>query len=80
MAVTTIKEEFHRLIDEIKDDGYLTDLFESVAGFARQKSDVLENLSPAELQRLDDAFEQVKNGRAVSDTEMRKKYEKWLTK
>lgn len=45
----SIKKEFHRLIDGIQDEAYLQDLFESVAELARQKADVLDDLSAEEM-------------------------------
>ncbi|TAH14325.1 MAG: hypothetical protein EAZ14_04245 [Runella slithyformis] len=53
---------------------YLADLFDSVANFARQKSDVLDDLSPADLKRLDESLEQIKNGQTVPDSVIREKY------
>jgi hypothetical protein len=80
METLTIKQEFHRLIDEIHSEQYLSDLFESVAVFAKQKTDVLDDLSTAELNRLDDSLEQIKQGRVVANAIVREKYKQWLTK
>ena len=80
MEALTIKEEFHRLIDEIPNEQYLNDLYESVAIFAKQKTDVLDDLSAYELNRLDESLEQIKQGRIVADAVVREKYRKWLTK
>ena len=80
METLTIKQEFHKLIDEIPNEQYLCDLFESVAFFAKQKTDVLDDLSASELKRLDESLAQIKEGRVISDAVVRKKYEQWLTK
>jgi hypothetical protein len=80
METLTIKQEFHKLIDEIPSEQHLCDLFESVAIFAKQKTDVLDDLSAFELSRLDESLEQIILGRVVSDTVMREKYNQWLTK
>lgn len=76
----SIREEFHRLIDGIQDEAYLQDLFESVAELARQKTDVLDELSAEEMQRLDNAIDQIRTGRVVSDAAMRERYAQWITK
>lgn len=80
MGTLTIKQEFHQLIDEISNEQYLSDLYESVATFAKQKTDVLDDLSVAELSRLDESLEQIKQGRIVADAVIREKYKQWLTK
>ena len=76
----SIREEFHRLIDGIEDEAYLQDLFESVAGLAQQKKDVLDKLSSGEMQRLDNALDQIRTGRIVSGAAMRERYAQWITK
>jgi hypothetical protein len=80
MDTLTIKQEFHKLIDEIPNAQYLNDLFESVVIYAKQKTDVIDDLSKEELKRLDESLEQIKQGRIVSDAVMREKYSKWLTR
>ena len=70
----SIREEFHKLIDGIEDEAYLQDLFESVAELARQKTDVLDDLSVEDMQRLDNALDQVCTGRVVPNTVMRERY------
>ncbi len=80
MGTLTIKQEFHQLIDEISNEQYFSDLYESVATFAKQKTDVLDDLSVAELSRLDESLEQIKQGRIVADAVIREKYKQWLTK
>ena len=80
MEALTIKEEFHRLIDEIPNGQYLSDLYESVAIFAKQKADVLDDLLTYELERLDESLKQVKEGKVVADAVVREKYKQWLTK
>ncbi len=70
----SIREEFHKLIDGIEDEAYLQDLFESVAELARQKTDVLDDLSVEGMQRLDNALDQVCTGRVVPNTVMRERY------
>ncbi len=76
----SIKEEFHQLIDSIEDETYLQDLFESVATLARRKGDVLDDLPPDDMQRLDNTIAQIKEGRILSDTVVRERYARWITK
>lgn len=77
--MTAIKDQFHQLIDDIRDDDYLQELFDSVAEFARQKQDVLDDLSDNDLVRLDNALEQIKEGKVVLDSVVRQRYKKWAT-
>ena len=79
MEMTAIKDQFHQLIDEIRDDDYLRELFDSVAELARQKQDVLDDLSDTDLARLDNALVQIKEGKVLPDSVVRQKYKKWTT-
>jgi F0F1-type ATP synthase delta subunit len=79
MEATAIKDQFHQLIEEIRDDDYLRELFDSIAVLARQKQDVLDDLSDNDLARLDNALQQIKNGQIVPDAVVRQKYMKWTT-
>lgn len=76
----SIKEEFHRLIDGIQDEAYLQDLFESIAELTRRKTDVLDDLPADEMTRLDNALEQIRTGRVVSDAVVRERYARWIAK
>ena len=76
----SIKEEFHQPIDSIEDETYSQDLFESVATLTRRKGDVLDDLPPADMQRLDNAIAQIKESRVFSDNAVRERYAQWITK
>lgn len=76
----SIKEEFHHLIDSIQDEAYLQDLFESVASLTRRRGDVLDDLSAAEMQKLDKSLGQIQTGQVVSDAVVRQRYARWITK
>ena len=52
----SIKEEFHQPIDSIEDETYSQDWFESVTTLTRRRGDVLDDLPPADMQRLDNAI------------------------
>lgn len=80
MEPLSIKDEFHRLIDEIQDEATLKELFESVALLARRPGDVLNDLSDKDLTRLDESVSQVRSGKIISDSSVRQKYSGWLTK
>ncbi len=78
--MASIKDEFHQLIDGIENEAYLQDLFDSVAQLARQKGDVLDDMPPNELARLDSAIDQVHTGKTVPDSVIRERYARWITK
>lgn len=68
------------MIDKIEDTEYLNDLYDSIKLFDNHKKDVLDDLSPNQLKRLDESIAQMNGGEVVSNNVVKAKYQKWLTK
>jgi len=76
-----IKPAFHQLIDKIDNKEYLKELYDSIAALLPQKDDILNGLNPVEVEKLEQAILQVKNGETTPDTIVRQKIaKKWLSK
>lgn len=68
-----IKPAFHQLIDKIDNKEYLKELYDSIAALLPQKDDILSGLNPVEVEKLEQAILQVKNGETTPDTIVRQK-------
>jgi len=78
MAISTLKQQIHHLIDTIDDEGMLNHLLHVL--HKGQVGDFFDNLSPAELSRLPISLKQAENHEGVNHLEMRKKVESWFMK
>ncbi|MFL5754262.1 MAG: hypothetical protein ACJ76F_12695 [Bacteroidia bacterium] len=81
MNTIKLKSEFHKLIDEVNDNQLLQrfyDLFSSLN--KKNKSlDIIDELSVKQQQRLEESIKQVRDGKTVSNDEMKNELRKWLT-
>ncbi len=76
---TDLKNDLHKLIDEIDDEQALNILKEEAAVYAGKK-DILDDFSEDELKELDEAIAEADKGEAVSYEEYKKIVAGWLTK
>ena len=77
---TQVKPAFHQLIDEIENKQYLRELYDSIAGLLPIKGDILDGLTPYELEKTQNAILETKNGKTTPDDIVRKKIaQKWFT-
>ncbi len=74
---------FHQLIDEVeqqplKNKQYLKELYDSIAGLLSNKGDILDKLTPYQLEKTQKAILEVKSGKTNSDEVIRNKIaQKW---
>jgi hypothetical protein len=74
---------FHQLIDEVeqqplKNKQYLKELYDSIAGLLSNKGDILDGLTPYELDKTQKSILEVQSGKTTSDEIVRKKIaQKW---
>lgn len=61
-------------LDGIDDEAYLQDLFDSIAQYPRQKSNVLNDLPLNGLARFSGTIDQIRTGVAMSDPAARSGY------
>jgi predicted transcriptional regulator len=76
-----IKAQIHLQIDKIEDVAALQLLQEAAATYAsRNQEDILDKLTPSQLNRLNQSVEQAENGQTLTHKEVMEKAKKWLTK
>ena len=74
---------FHQLIDEVeqqplKNKQYLKELYDSIAGLLSNKGDILDGLTPYELDKTQKSILEVQSGQTTPDETVRKKIaQKW---
>jgi hypothetical protein len=56
------------------------DLYDSIKLFDKHKKDILDDLTPNQLKRLDESIIQMNRGEVISNIVVKAKYQKWLTK
>lgn len=79
MEAVAIRKNLHHLIDKIEDTEYLNDLYDAIKQFSKRK-DILDDLSPKQLERLDESILQMNKAETISNDVVKAKYQKWLTK
>ncbi len=79
MEAIAVRKNLHQLIDKIEDAEYLNDLYDSIKLF-NNKKDILDDLLPNQLERLNESITQMNLGKVVSNDVVKAKYQKWLTK
>jgi len=75
-----LKAQLHRLIDEIESEVVLENFLEAISDFRSRKSDILDDLSDIQKNRLDGAIKQIKEGKTISHADMKTAVNQWLTK
>ena len=79
-----IKEELHKLIDSIEDEGTLNVLNEDVVPYVIEKrskeQDSEEELTKEQEDELDEAIRQADAGEVISWEELLKETKRWHTK
>jgi hypothetical protein len=80
MEAIAVRKNLHQLIDKIEDIEYLNDLYDSIKLFDNHKKDILDDLSPIQLERLDKSITQMNHGEVIPANIVKAKYQKWLTK
>jgi hypothetical protein len=76
-----IKKKIHSYIDKIEDESQLQMLSDAAEMFAAKKQvDILDLLTNEQLQRLEEANQQVDAGKVISHEEVKKISQQWLMK
>ena len=77
MEKTILKEWLHELIDAEEDQLKLESIFRALNG---SKRDILDDLTPQQLERLNESMEQVQRGEVIPHEVVKAEIEAWLTK
>jgi hypothetical protein len=80
MSVIELKTEFHKLIDSIENEARLQDLYDSVAFYLGQESDLLNENSPEMISNLKSSFSQAESGKTISTEQLKQEINQWLSK
>lgn len=81
MHDSAIKKQLHKYIDLINDESQLEILCETAEAYAKDiKSDLLDSLSPKQLERLEDSIKAADEGKLTPHEEVIKISKQLLTK
>jgi hypothetical protein len=80
MSVIELKTEFHKLIDSVENEARLQDLYDSVAFYLGQESDLLNENSPEMISNLKSSLSQAESGKTISTEQLKQEINQWLSK
>lgn len=75
-----IKKQIHTYVDLIEDESALNILNDAAAAYVTEQPDILDILTPEQLQRLEASIEQADNGETITQEEIMKTSRTWLKK
>jgi predicted transcriptional regulator len=73
-----LKEKLHRQIDELEDEAGLNMLYKAAAEYGKVDVDILDELTPAQLERLEESLRQADEGKTIPHEEVMKLCRAWL--
>lgn len=79
MSVQGYKQRLHEVIEETEDEAVLRRMLDVTNPVANDQ-DILDDLSPEQLARIDESMAQIKQGRVVSSSQVREQAMEWLRK
>jgi predicted transcriptional regulator len=80
MAKDEIKKQLHLFIDMIEDESQLQMLNDAAEVYVTKQPDIIDLLTPEQLQRLEESIKQADEGKLTSHDEVKKTSSQWLTK
>lgn len=79
--IEELKEKIHQQLEQVEDETALHMLEEAVAVYSTTpKKDIIDELTPAQQQRLQESIQQANEGRVISNEEVKKMTKEWLLK
>jgi len=76
-----LKEKLHQYIDDLEDENALQMLHEAAVDYERlEGKDILDELSPDQLARLQESIKQLEEGKTISHEEAMKRIAAWRSK
>jgi uncharacterized protein YicC (UPF0701 family) len=73
------KSKIYRMLEDIEDDTILNQVMEDVAFYATKK-DIADELTPAQLEELDEAVKEADNKETITWDEFKKDMSEWRKK
>jgi len=80
MHTAEIKKQLHNYIDLIEDEEELMILNEAAEGYLTNRPDIIDLLTPEQLNRLDESIKQLEEGDFISHDEVLKRSREWHKK
>lgn len=79
--IDELKAKIHQQIDQLDDETALQMLQEAVVAYSTSSTkDILDDLSPDQLQRLKESIQQANEGKILSHEEVMQKAREWLSR
>jgi len=78
MENSELKKQLHRYIDMIEDEAQLELLNDVVQSYVTKQPDILDLLTPDELEGLKKSIEQADKGETISHEEVMKMANEWI--
>ena len=78
MEISETKKQLHAYIDMIEDETQLEMLCEAAAAYATEQPDILDLLTPEQLERLQESIRQADEGNTISHEEVMKMAKGWI--
>lgn len=76
-----LKEKLHQYIDNLEDENALQMLHEAAVAYERPgRKDILDELTPDQLARLQESLKQADEGKTISHEEAMKRIASWRSK
>ena len=76
MSIQEMKSRIHQLVDEVEDETLLEEVNRILAGNA--DSDILDDLTDEQLAGIEQAREEVQQGKGMPLADHKRKIEQWL--
>ena len=80
MEVSAIKKQLHTYIDMIEDETQLEMLNDAAEAYATKQPDILDLLTPEQLERLEESIKQADAGDTIPHEEVMKMAKEWISK
>ena len=78
METSDLKKQLHAYIDMIEDEGQFEMLNEAAEAYATKQPDILDLLTPEQLERLKESQEQIRNGEGILHEEVMQMAMQWI--
>lgn len=80
-GIKKLKASIYKKVDQLNDESFLQMVDEAVTAYSStSKTDILDDLTPDQYQRLQESIKQVDEGQTFSNKEIKKKTKEWLSK
>jgi predicted transcriptional regulator len=80
MDISETKKQLHTYIDMIENEDQLEMLNDAAQAYVTQQPDILDLLTPEQLDGLKNSIEQADNGETIPHEEVMKMAKKWIQK